>query len=169
MSRHPGESRDPGVWSHSSMDPGFRRDDGLREDQYKKAQTTEKKVTVLEVIREILTELLDIEPDEIGPQSYLVRDLGVESIDFLELAVALNGRFGVDVHDDTVFLRNLRLHLSEASEGKVDEKTCLKTVYPYLAGDRLDAILLDLDGGPVLQVQDLESYVQWQMTRSKAA
>ncbi len=126
-------------------------------------------MTVKEEIREILTELLDIEPDEIGPQSYLVRDLGVESIDFLELAVALNGRFGVDVHDDTGFLRNLRLHLSEASEGKMDAKTYLKEVYPYLADDRLDAILSDLDDGPVLQVQDLESYVQWQMTRSKAA
>ena len=126
-------------------------------------------MTIIEEINEILTELLDIEPEEITPQSYLVRDLGVESIDFLELAVALNGRFGVDVHDDTVFLRNLRLHLAEASEGKADAKTSLKTVYAHLADDRVDAILSDLEDGPVLQVQDLESYVQWQMTRSKAA
>ena len=126
-------------------------------------------MAVLEEIREILTELLDIDPEEIGLHSYLVRDLGVESIDFLELAVALNGRFGVDVHDDTVFLRNLRLHLSEASEGNSDAKEHLYTVYPHLPVDRIDAILSDLEGGPVLQVRDLESYVQWQMTRTKAA
>ncbi len=126
-------------------------------------------MTVVEEISEILTELLDVNPEEIEPKSYLVRDLGVESIDFLELAVALNGRFGVDVHDDTVFLRNLRLHLSEASEDKVDAGTYLASVYPHLNGDRVDVILSDLEGGPVLQVQDLESYVKWQMTRTKAA
>ena len=54
-------------------------------------------MAVLEKISEVLTELLDIDPEAIGPQSYLVRDLGVESIDFLELAVALNSRFGIDV------------------------------------------------------------------------
>jgi len=126
-------------------------------------------LAVIEEVREILTELLDMDPEDIGPQSYLVRDLAVESIDFLELAVALNGRFGVDVHDDTVFLRNLRLHLSEASEGNVDSKEHLKTVYFHLADHRIDEILSDLDNGPVLQVRDLESYVQWQTTRTKAA
>lgn len=126
-------------------------------------------MVVLEEIKEILTELLDIEPEEIGAQSYLVRDLGVESIDFLELAVAVNGRFGVDVHDDTIFLRNLRLHLSEASEGKVLAEEHLSAVYPHLASDRITDILTDLNGGPVLQVRDLESYVQWQMTQTKAA
>ena len=126
-------------------------------------------MTVIEEISEILTELLDVDPEEIEPRSYLVRDLGVESIDFLELAVALNGRFGVDVHDDTIFLRNLRLHLSEAAEGKVDAGTYLTSVYPHLTGDRVEVVLSDLEGGPVLQVQDLESYVKWQMTRTKAA
>ena len=120
-------------------------------------------------ITEILSELLDVEAEEIRPQSYLVRDLGVESIDFLELAVALNGHFRINVHDDTVFLRNLRLHLSEASEGNTDENRHLKTVYPHLSPKRIEAILSDLDDGPVIQVRDLESYVQWQMTRSEAA
>jgi len=136
---------------------------------FKTSQPSEKPLAVFEEISSILTELLDIDPEEIGSQSYMVRDLGVESIDFLELAVALNGRYRVDVHDDTVFLRNLRLHLSEASEGNLDSKVHLKAVYPHLADDRIDAILRDLDDGPVLQVRDLESYVQWQMTRTKAA
>ena len=126
-------------------------------------------MAVLEKISEVLTELLDIDPEAIGPQSYLVRDLGVESIDFLELAVALNSRFGIDVHDDTVFLRNLRLHLSEASESRLDAMEHLQTVYPHLADKRIGVILSDLEGGPVLQVRDLESYVQWQRTGTKAA
>lgn len=124
---------------------------------------------VFDDIREILMELLDVEAEEIRAQSYLVRDLGVESIDFLELAVALNQRFHIEVHDDTVFLRNLRLHLSKASQGNADDLEYLKGAYGFLAEQRLREILSDLDGGPVIQVRDLVEYVQWKMTGSKAA
>jgi acyl carrier protein len=120
-------------------------------------------------IKDILSELLDVDAEEIGQQSYLVRDLGVESIDFLELAVAINERFRVEVHDDTVFLRNLRLHLTETSEHTADALDRVKRAYPHLPDQRIEAILSDLEGGPVLQVRDLESYVQWQTTRTKAA
>jgi acyl carrier protein len=114
-------------------------------------------------------ELLDLEVDAIRPESYLVRDLGVESIDFLELAVALNERFKIPVHDDTVFLRNLRLHLAEAEAAGQPPLEFLKPLYGYLSKQRLVQIVSDLDGGPVIQVQDLIGYVQWQMVQTKAA
>lgn len=124
---------------------------------------------LLEPIREILMELLDLEADTIQPESYLVRDLGVESIDFLELAVALNERFKIPVHDDTIFLRDLRLHLAEAEAAGQPPLEFLKPLYGYLSDQRLAQIVSDLDGGPVIQVRDLMGYVQWQMTRAKAA
>ena len=124
---------------------------------------------LFEPIREILMELLDLEADTIEPESYLVRDLGVESIDFLELAVALNERFKVPVHDDTIFFRNLRLHLAEAEAAGQPPLEFLKPLYGYLSEQRLAQIVSDLHGGPVIQVQDLMGYVQWQMTRTKAA
>jgi acyl carrier protein len=130
---------------------------------------SEEALESFEDIREILMELLDVEAEEIRLHSYLVRDLGVESIDFLELAVALNERFQIEVQDDTVFLRNLRLHLSKASESKAEPLDFLKGPYAFLAVDRLQEILADLNGGPVIQVRDLVSYVQWQMTDSQAA
>lgn len=126
-------------------------------------------MTVANEINSILSELLDVDAEAIGPQDYLVRDLDVESIDFLELAVAMNERFRIEVHDDTVFLRNLRLHLTEASEGRVESLEHLKRVYPHLSDARLEAILRDLEGGPVIQVRDLECYVQWQKRRTRAA
>jgi acyl carrier protein len=120
-------------------------------------------------VREILMALLDIEAEAIALQSYLVRDLGVESIDFLELAVALNKRFKIAVHDDTVFLRNLRLHLAQAkAQGRAPLDHLIEQ-YPFLSAARLEAILSDLESGPVIQVQDLLGYVQWQMSASKAA
>jgi acyl carrier protein len=129
-----------------------------------------KEIGVLfEQVRDILVALLDAAPDQISPESYLVRDLGVESIDFLELAVLLNQRFGVPVEDDTVFMRNLRLHVIQARE----EGNCLveelKKHYGFLPDDRLRAIPSDLEGGPVIQVRDLMSYVQWQMNNARAA
>ncbi len=123
----------------------------------------------IEPIKEILAELLDVAPGSIAAHSYLVRDLDVESIDFLELAVTLNERFGVPVEDDTVFLRNLRLHLAAAQETSARPRDYLRERYPFLSPERIRQILSDLDGGPVIQVQDLASYVQWQMTASQAA
>ncbi len=120
-------------------------------------------------IRDILVELLDVEDAEISTNSYLVRDLGVESIDFLELAVALNDQFHVAVHDDTVFLRNLRLHLVQAQEMGQAPLDYLKTQYFFLDANRLSEILADLDGGPVIKVKDLISYVQCQIETAKAA
>lgn len=116
-----------------------------------------------------MEELLDVPAEEITPQSYLVRDLGMESIDFLELAVALNQRFQVPVHDDTVFLRDLRLHLIQARENGRPVLEELKKHYGYLPLPRLEEIPDDLEDGPVIQVRDLISYVQWQMTNPKAA
>ena len=114
-------------------------------------------------------ELLDVAAEEITPESFLVQDLGMESIDFLELAVALNQRFRVPVHDDTVFLRNLRMHMTQAHEAGQAPMEALKKHYGFLSEQRLEAMLSDLEGGPVIQVQDLMSYVQWQMKNAKAA
>ena len=126
-------------------------------------------IVVFDQIKDMLMELLDVEAEAIVPQSYLVRDLGVESIDFLELAVALNECFKIPVHDDTIFLRNLRLHVTEARTSTQNPLDYLKTIYGFLSEQRLKQILSDLDGGPVLQVQDLVGYVQWQTRQNKAA
>lgn len=124
---------------------------------------------LFEEIKEILMAILDVEAGDILPERYLVRDLGVESIDFLELAVSLNGHFKIPVQDDVIFLRNLRLYLAEAKEQAVAPLACLKGHYPFLPQARLEVILSDIDNGPVIQVQDLVEYVQWQMDTAQAA
>ena len=112
-------------------------------------------------IKEILTELLDIEEEEITPETYIVRDLGAESIDFLELAVALNSRFKIKIDDDEIFLGKLRLYLTEAEHEKKDVLLYLAGKFPFLSVKRIKEITADLDGGPVLKVKDLISYVSW--------
>ena len=114
-------------------------------------------------IRTSLGEILDIAAGEITPETYVVRDLGAESIDLLELSVALNARFKVEVNEDEVFLRTLRVFLNEAKENEQDPLDYLQRKYPFLGEGRVGEILVDMDGGPVLKVKDLIAYVSWRL------
>ena len=113
-------------------------------------------------IKKILTEILDIEDMAITENTYVIRELGAESIDLLELAVALNSRFNVDIKDDEIFLRRLRLYITEAKEHGKDIVRYLMHKFPFRAESRVEEILSDLEGGPVLKVEDLIGYVSWQ-------
>jgi acyl carrier protein len=117
-------------------------------------------------IRDSLAEILDIETEEITPETYVVRDLGAESIDLLELSVALNSRFKVEVNDDEVFLRTLRLSLSQTNRNHNDRVTRIHEEFPFLGRERIGEILTDLDDGPVLKVKDLMAYVSWQLGKN---
>ena len=114
-------------------------------------------------IRTSLGEILDIEAGEITPETYVVRDLGAESIDLLELSVALNSRFRVEVNEDKVFLRTLRVFLNEARKNEQDPLDYLQRKYPFLGEGRVGELLVDIDGGPVLKVKDLIAYVSWRL------
>ena len=113
-------------------------------------------------VKQILIELLDVESEEITPETYLVRDLGAESIDFLELAVAVNAGFGIDVNDDVLFLKKLRACIIEAREKNQASEAALADRYPFLPIRRREEILGDLEAGPVLKVMDIVCYVEWQ-------
>ena len=111
-------------------------------------------------IRESLTEILDIEAQEITPETYVVRDLDAESIDLLELSVALNSRFKVEVNDDEIYLKGLRSCMNGANG---DAGKRIVGEFPFLSHERAGEILTDLEGGPVLKVKDLISYVAWRI------
>jgi acyl carrier protein len=116
-------------------------------------------------ITEILAEILDIENHNISPETYLIRELGAESIDLLELAVAINSRFNIDVDDDEIFLRKLRQFVTEAKQKNNDLLRYLAEKFPFLSRKRLENIIAELEGGPTLKVKDLLSYIEWQKSR----
>jgi acyl carrier protein len=117
-------------------------------------------MNTMETIRIILTEILDIEGDAITPESYIIRDLDTESIDLLEIAVALNAAFKIEIKDDQIFLKNIRLFIREAEEKSADIAAYLLEQYPFLDEARIAEILADKDQGPVLKVKDLVSYLE---------
>lgn len=116
---------------------------------------------ILKKIADLLTEILDIEGSEITPETYLVRELGAESIDLLELAVALEAQFQIHVIEDDIFLKDLRIHVDEAGQQAKDVPQYLTEKYPFLTKSRAEEIMADLEVGGALKVKDLISYVVW--------
>ena len=76
---------------------------------------------ILDGVKSVLVDaLMDVEEDEIKPSSILVRDLGAESIDFLDIAFRLGKKFNMKVilreifpedgfQDNPEFVQNGRL------------------------------------------------------------
>ena len=117
---------------------------------------------ILEEIKKNLAEILDIENNIITPETYLIRELGAESIDLLELAIAINSGFNIDVNDDKIFLRKLRDYITEAEQQNKNILQYLAKNLPFLSRKRLEEIIADLEGGPTLKVKDLIAYVERQ-------
>ncbi len=116
---------------------------------------------VFETVKKIVADILDIEEEKILSRTYLIRDLGAESIDLLELAVSLNAGFQIEIKDDDIFLRKLRRYLEETKEKGLDQHSYLAGQYPFLSDARIGEILKELKGGPVLTIADLVSYISY--------
>ncbi len=112
-------------------------------------------------LKKILSELLDIEDHEITPETYLVRELGAESIDMMELAVLMDSTFNINVDDNEVFLTRLRPYIIEAEKLEKEVPLFLKEKLPFLEEDRIKELLKDIEFGPAIKIKDLMSYIEW--------
>lgn len=57
---------------------------------------------VLEKIKAILAEQLDINEDIITPESLLVEDLGADSLDAIDIVMSVEDEFSIEVPDEIV-------------------------------------------------------------------
>ncbi|MEI6512944.1 MAG: acyl carrier protein [bacterium] len=57
---------------------------------------------ILERVKKIIQEELDVNPEEITDNASFVEDLGADSLDIVELVMAIEEEFGVDIPDDDV-------------------------------------------------------------------
>jgi len=112
-------------------------------------------------LKEIIGEIMDIDPENIHPDTYLIRDLNMESIDLLELGVSINHTFKIEVDEDVAFLKDLRFNLDKLKNNSNLQGKSLLKIYPHLAIDRAEEILQDLDNGPVLKFKDVVSYIEF--------
>ncbi len=57
-------------------------------------------MSVLEKIKEIVAEQLDVDPEEVVPEASFVDDLGADSLDLTELIMAMEDEFGMEIDDE---------------------------------------------------------------------
>lgn len=120
-------------------------------------------MSLLEKVKNILEDVLDVDPSEVNLESYIVRDLDAESIDLLELAVCVNSEFGIEVDETEIFLKKLRPIIIEAKNKSLDVHDFVLKHYSFLNEERVFQIINDLNNGPVLKVSDITDYISWKI------
>lgn len=55
-----------------------------------------------ESVKKVIAELLKVPEAKVTPTAHLVRDLGMESVQFLELIAAFEEEFDLDIEQDAV-------------------------------------------------------------------
>ena len=56
--------------------------------------------TVAEKVKEIVVNQLGVSPDQATPEAKFIEDLGADSLDQVELVMALEEEFGADIPDE---------------------------------------------------------------------
>lgn len=56
--------------------------------------------TVAEKVKEIVVNQLGVAPDQVTPEAKFIEDLGADSLDQVELVMALEEEFGADIPDE---------------------------------------------------------------------
>ena len=51
-------------------------------------------------VKEVVVEQLNVNPDEVKEESKFIEDLGADSLDVVELVMALEEKFDIEIPDD---------------------------------------------------------------------
>jgi len=57
-------------------------------------------MSVQEKVKSIIAEQLGVKPEEVTPEASFVDDLGADSLDTVELVMALEEEFGIEISDE---------------------------------------------------------------------
>ncbi|MBE6915869.1 MAG: acyl carrier protein [Ruminococcaceae bacterium] len=58
---------------------------------------------VLEKLRELLAEQLSVDADSITTETDIIKDLGADSLDIVELMMTFEEEYGVEISDEDAF------------------------------------------------------------------
>lgn len=61
-----------------------------------------EKFMILEQVKKIIEEQLGIDPSEVSEDSSFIEDLGADSLDIVELIMAFESEFDMEIDDDEV-------------------------------------------------------------------
>jgi acyl carrier protein len=84
-------------------------------------------------VRDVLVDALAVDEDEVTPEAVLTKDLGAESIDFLDIVFKLEQTFGFKIGQGELFPDNVTQDPEFVQQGKVTPKgiAALKERLPH--------------------------------------
>ncbi len=56
-------------------------------------------MNVVEEVKKIIVEQLGVDEEEVKPEAKFIEDLGADSLDTVELVMAMEEKFGIDIPD----------------------------------------------------------------------
>ena len=59
-------------------------------------------IDMYEKVRDMLAKQLNLKPEKITPQSDVVKDLGADSLDVVELLISLEDDYGISIPEDDI-------------------------------------------------------------------
>ncbi|NJL52345.1 MAG: acyl carrier protein [Hydrococcus sp. SU_1_0] len=59
-----------------------------------------QKLEISETVGNIVSNCLDIDPEQVTPTAHLVKDLGIDSLSWQELLITLEERFAIRISDE---------------------------------------------------------------------
>ena len=112
-------------------------------------------------VREALVEALGIHDNEVVAEAVLTKDLGAESIDFLDIIFRLEKAFGLKIPRDDLFPQSIVSNKNFVENGKLKPAglQALKNKYPYLNTHGIETKLDSFDMQDLFTVSMLESYI----------
>ncbi len=95
---------------------------------------------ILAKVRTVLVDALAVDEEEVTPDAVLTRDLGAESIDFLDIVFKLEQAFGFKVAQGELFPDNVQQDPQFVQGGRVTPKglTLLKERLPHADFTKLE-------------------------------
>lgn len=133
-------------------------DEKMDEKQAHTAYTDEE---IFDKVGEIIGKIMMISPDEISSNASLVVDLGMESIDFLDVAFKLEETFGIELPRKNPIQRFIRQFGKEEfvqEDGSITSKGLkfLRVAFPEVDPDRLSDGLKEED---IMSLVSVQTYV----------
>lgn len=125
----------------------------------------------LEAVRRLSAPIFDKQSAELAPETGFFTELQAESIDLLELGLALSREFGLSLDEDQAFLTSFSFEARKVAQSDASSvQAILQNKYPHLPPGRLEELLVWAQGTDAvspLSIADVAAYLTWRSAKDQ--